>query len=198
MASTSPEIKAVIFDFAGVIGVDGYWAWLRDNIADLNAEERFFHDISYQVDRAELTELQFLDRIHGKCGIPIDQIRDEIIGRLKIDQGVVGIIKNLKPAYKTALLSNFIFEWLDRILIENDLYRLFDQAVISSAHAMAKPEPEIFQKTAGLLGLKPAETVFIDDRAVNIEAAERLGMRGLLFTSAEGLRADLASLDITV
>lgn len=210
MSPAPAQIKAVIFDFAGVIGVDGYWAWLHENIPALRSAPaaaesaspeyrealQYFHEISYQVDRADLSEEQFLNKIRERCSLPAGQIRSEIISRLKIDQAVVQLIRDLRPQYKTALLSNFVFEWLDGILNQHGLYPLFDQAVISSAHAIAKPEPAIYHKTLSLLGLDPVESVFIDDRPSNVEAAEKLGLHGLVFTSADKLRSDLRGLGL--
>jgi epoxide hydrolase-like predicted phosphatase len=190
-------IKAVIFDFAGVIGVDGYWAWLRDNITDLPSHEQYFHRISYQVDRAELTEEQFLNAITENCGIPAERVRSEILGRMKIDPLMPPLMRSLRPRYKVALLSNFVYSWLDRLLKDNQLYPLFDHTVISSAIAMAKPEPEIYQHALNLLKMEPSEAVFIDDRAVNVEAANRLGIHGLLFTSAPELESSLRALGVT-
>ncbi|MDO5529176.1 MAG: HAD-IA family hydrolase [Paracoccus sp. (in: a-proteobacteria)] len=42
-------------------------------------------------------------------------------------------------------------------------------------------------------GLDPAETLFIDDSAKNIDAARAEGWDGILFTSPEALRAELAA-----
>ena len=56
---------------------------------------------------------------------------------------------------------------------------------------MAKPDPAIYLYTLEKLGTQPAETLFIDDREVNIEAATALGMKALLFTTVDQLRADL-------
>jgi len=41
------------------------------------------------------------------------------------------------------------------------------------------------------LGTRPEETIFIDDKTINVEAAEAVGMRGLVFTTPAQLRADL-------
>ena len=47
--------KALIFDFAGVIGVDAYWVWLEENVSDLALQRDYFQAIADQVDRAEIT-----------------------------------------------------------------------------------------------------------------------------------------------
>jgi putative hydrolase of the HAD superfamily len=57
---------------------------------------------------------------------------------------------------------------------------LFDVVVISGEVGMRKPEERIFRHAAGLLGLDPAQCVFVDDIEVNIAAAEAVGMTAIL------------------
>ena len=57
---------------------------------------------------------------------------------------------------------------------------LFDAVVISGEVGMRKPEERIFLHAAGLLGLGPAECVFIDDVEANVAAAEAVGMTAVL------------------
>jgi FMN phosphatase YigB (HAD superfamily) len=44
------------------------------------------------------------------------------------------------------------------------------------------------------LAVQPEETLFIDDRLPNIEAARALGMQAIEFSTIERLRADLIAL----
>lgn len=57
---------------------------------------------------------------------------------------------------------------------------MFDAVVISAEVGMRKPEERIFLHAAELLGLDPAECVFIDDIEANVVAAEAVGMTGIL------------------
>ena len=59
---------------------------------------------------------------------------------------------------------------------------MFDTVVISAEVGMRKPEERIFRHAAGLLGLDPAECVFVDDIEVNVTAAEATGMTAILHT----------------
>jgi 2-haloacid dehalogenase len=47
-------------------------------------------------------------------------------------------------------------------------------------------------------GIEPADAVFIDDNASNVEAAERLGFVALQFVDERSLRADLGRLGLLV
>ena len=56
---------------------------------------------------------------------------------------------------------------------------------------MAKPELEIYQLLLDQLGTAPEETLFLDDKIENIEAARHFGIRALQFSTIEQLRQDL-------
>jgi putative hydrolase of the HAD superfamily len=69
----------------------------------------------------------------------------------------------------------------------------FDVLIWSYQHRMIKPQPEIYHLVLERLGTAPEETLFLDDKLENIEAAQNLGMRGLQFSTVEKLREDLIS-----
>ncbi len=91
----------------------------------------------------------------------------------------------------TAILSNMgdnvhasverEFAWIHR----------FDVLVWSFQLGIAKPDPAIYRYTLTELCVQAAETLFIDDKLPNIEAAQALGMKTIQFFSVERLRADL-------
>ena len=56
---------------------------------------------------------------------------------------------------------------------------------------MAKPDPAIYRHVLKELGTRPEETLFLDDKPVNVEAARALGILALQFSTVERLRADL-------
>jgi HAD superfamily hydrolase (TIGR01509 family) len=70
---------------------------------------------------------------------------------------------------------------------------MFDVVVPSAKVGLAKPEPEIYQLTLDLLGLKPDETLFIDDLPRNTTAAEALGIPSIVFESPTQLRRELVA-----
>ncbi|MEI8409233.1 MULTISPECIES: HAD family hydrolase [unclassified Kribbella] len=97
---------------------------------------------------------------------------------------------------RTALLSNSWGNTYPRDTWEG----MFDDIVISGEVGLRKPEPEIFLLAARRLDLKAEECVFIDDLELNVQAANALGMTGILHTSYdETLRAleTLFGVDLT-
>lgn len=66
-----------------------------------------------------------------------------------------------------------------------------DAAVISGEEKVIKPDPEIYRITIERITTSPHETVFIDDRLDNIEAAKAFGFLTLHFTDEASARAQL-------
>ena len=103
--------------------------------------------------------------------------------------GVWALIGELKArGYGVYLLSN-ASTWFAGHLDDYPILRLFDGRQISAPEKMAKPEERIYRLALERFGLNAAETLFVDDRAENTEAAERVGIAGYVFDGdAEKLR----------
>ncbi len=71
-------------------------------------------------------------------------------------------------------------------------------AYLSHELGLVKPEPASFLRVLELERCAPADAIFIDDRAENVDAAVALGMDGILFAGAAGFRRALADRDITL
>jgi 2-haloacid dehalogenase len=75
---------------------------------------------------------------------------------------------------------------------------LMDDVIVSGREGMAKPDRRIFELVVERFGVDPARAVFIDDKAVNVDAARHVGFHGVVFTSTEALRKDLRALGLPV
>ena len=86
---------------------------------------------------------------------------------------------------RTAVLSNGIREVVAQLDVERPLHAHFDVVVISFDVGCAKPDPRIYQITLDRLGVAPADALFVDDRADNIEGARQQGIETMHFTAPE-------------
>ena len=68
----------------------------------------------------------------------------------------------------------------------------FEEILVSGEVGLIKPDPAIYHLTLERFGLRAAEVFFVDDLAVNVEAARALGLVAHHFTGAEGLKQALA------
>jgi FMN phosphatase YigB (HAD superfamily) len=184
-------IRAILFDWTNVIATDGYWIWLRDNVVNFDEHRDLLEDLAQQVDKAAISRDEFEHRISWNTGVNQDTIWPGVVANIAIDNDLIDLIEGLKVNYKVALLANFVFEWLDEILRFHDLYRVFDEVVISSLYKARKPEPEIYQKALDLLNVNPTEALLIDDKQSYVDGAQLCGMSALLYTTMPNLRQDL-------
>ena len=86
-----------------------------------------------------------------------------------------------RRGYRVYLLSNLSidsYEFIHRY----DFFHTVDGGVFSYQERSCKPEEKIYRVLLDRYSLAPEETVFLDDSPDNIAAAERLGIRGVLFT----------------
>jgi len=93
----------------------------------------------------------------------------------------------------TAILSNMGDNVLENMQRTFDWLPRFDVLVWSYQLRMAKPDPAIYHYVLNKLGTQPAETLFLDDRPVNVEAALALGIQAILFSTVDQLRLDLVA-----
>jgi HAD superfamily hydrolase (TIGR01509 family) len=103
------------------------------------------------------------------------------------DAGVPQDALSNLPASKIAPLRS-MYPFLQRM---NDV-------VVSGEEGVIKPDPRIFEIARARMSRTPEETVFIDDRAENVEAAKAAGFDGVVFTNAEALRQALRARGLPV
>lgn len=103
--------------------------------------------------------------------------------------GIWALVGELKARGCGVYLLSNASTWFAGHLDDYPILRLFDGRLISAPEKMAKPEERIYRLALERFGLNAAETLFVDDRAENTEAAERVGIAGYVFDGdAEKLR----------
>lgn len=192
-------IKAIIFDFAGVIVSEGYWNWLYKNILDIEQKEAHFMDLSRKVDSNKITTPQLLLELSKASGKTTVQIEKEMFGEFVLNTEILSYIQILHKKYKTGFLSNFPKDWKDKLFDKYKLAKYFDAVVVSTeVNGAIKPEPEIYRIILSRLGVKANEAIFIDDRKSNIDGAVGVGMLGIVFKSNEKLKKDLLEFGVSI
>ena len=110
-------------------------------------------------------------------------------------EGTVEILRELRDrGVRTHALSNWSAETFPIARPMFPFLEWFDGIVISGEVMMIKPDPRIFAHVLERFGLEPGETVFVDDNAENVRAAEAARFIGIVFESPAQLRRELARL----
>jgi epoxide hydrolase-like predicted phosphatase len=151
----------------------------------------------HRLERGELTPREFEQELAaelGSRGSTVDAaglLRRMLGGLDTLDPDMIELVRHARAAgLKTALLSN---SWGDHY--PEELWDgLFDAVVISGRVGMRKPDPAIFEHTAELLRLEPAECVMVDDLPQNVRGAVAAGMVAVRHTDYGTTLAELEAL----
>jgi putative hydrolase of the HAD superfamily len=202
-------LRAVVFDYGIVLtGPPDATAWANMLRITGLPEERF-HSL-YWIDRpaldeGKLTGLGFWQKLLREAELPLDHAEElnRWDARLWTVENPIMVAWQLKLKQRgllTAILSNIGADVLASVERTFDWIHHFDVLVWSYQLGIVKPDPEIYRHTLRELGTNPEETLFIDDRRPNVEAARALGIQALEYSSVDQLREELiaAGLDLVL
>ena len=188
-------IKAVIFDFGGVLSLQPDERKIQELCETCNLDRKRFEQVyrknRHDFDRGTLTAAEYWSEILQAGGVQSSSTAETCFHRdielwTVINKQVLEWFRLLKrEGYTTAVLSNMPREILDHIVSMYSWIFEFDIRVFSCDHGLVKPEPQIYQTCLKALKVTPEEALFIDDYRENTEAAERLGLNVLTFQSME-------------
>ena len=185
------EIRAVLWDFGGVITTSPFEAFARyerdnalpvDFIRGLNAANH--HSNAWaKFERSQVPFDEFCDLYEAEAiaaGHAIDA--RAVIACLSGDvrPEMVDALRTIKDAgFKQACLTNnfFRFDNADTTRTRSPIMDLFDVVVESSVIGIRKPEPRFYEIACEQLGIQPSEAVMLDDLGVNLKPAREMGIR---------------------
>jgi len=198
-------LKAIIFDFDGV---------LADTMQlHLESEQATFEKHGLSISRGELCKFfgmkvsEFNRAVIKEFGLKAS-VEETVRGKYNAldelikERGVKAVpgarelaLKAKKQGLKLGIASGsrkkFVFAVLERI----GLKKLFDVVLGEEDVENGKPSPEIFQKCAEKLKVKPAECLVIEDAENGIIAAKKAGMKALALKSSFSGKQDYSKAD---
>ena len=202
----SSTIKAIIFDFGGVL-LDWNPSLLYNRFFPNNPEgmDTFFKEVDFagwnaHQDRGRsfkegvaVLSAQFPHYAHLIQAYHEHWI-ESIAGE---HEGTVQIVKQLKQkGYPVHGLSNWSAETFPLARAKYHFFDLLDSIVLSGAVGYNKPEPEIYQIMLEKISRPAQECLFIDDSPANIQQAQMMGFQTIHFRSSEQLKEALRRLEI--
>lgn len=192
--------KAVIFDFGRVITAQKPLSLFRSYEVELGLEPDTINSIMFESQAwqdallGRKTTEQFWYLIGPELGLntvaEVNHFRLRYHADEAINQDVLDLIRKLHGRYRLAILSNSppgLSQWL----ADWNMLDLFDVVFCSGDEGLIKPDPAAFNETLKRLGTEPGEAVFIDDTREHVDAARKLGIHGIVFTTAKTLHNDL-------
>ncbi len=187
------KIEAIVFDVGGVLHESN--AALDDDLFNelgINADtlKNIRANEMVLLGSGEIDEQEFWRRVHNNYGIRPVSHEENMLGRafseaIKPHTPILELAKELgENGIKLAILSNTI-EPHAKALREAGIYDGFDYVLLSHELGMRKPDQAIYERTLETLQVEPQATIFVDDDPANVDAAEMLGMNGVVYTDAE-------------
>jgi 2-haloacid dehalogenase len=194
-------IGAVVFDLGGVVIDWNPRHLFRELFTDAEEVEYFLAEIctlewhaQHDQGRDMAETIPVLCERHPAYASHISAWRERYVDMVDgYIEGMPDLLDELRAAgVPRYALSNMPAEVIGELRAAFPLLDLFDGVIVSGEELVAKPDPEIYRLLSRRFQLDPATTVFVDDMAVNVDAAWQLGFRAVRFESATNLRQALA------
>ena len=198
-------LQALIFDFGNVqyrFDNSRFLAGLS-RLCGRSTEElkRAIYDdssLSLDYEAGRIDSPTFLAGVSARCGRELTEaeflpVFTDIFTPIN---STLELIRKLKPAYRIGLLSNTSPWHFEHAIRTSPIFPLFDAITLSYEVGASKPDARIYQDALAKLALPPEACVYIDDLPPFTEAATKLGLTGLTYTTPVALMAQLRQLKV--
>ena len=193
-------IKNIVFDVGDVLVDFCYKKFMRnlgfdeetvEFLSDNMVVTEFWHELDLGIRTEADARKKFTEEF--------PQYKDEILKFWDNVQDIVEeydysvpLIKKLKDkGFGVYILSNYPIETAERHWPTFRFLPLTDGHIISGYEKITKPDEAIYRLLESRFGIVLTECLFVDDRQINIDGAEALGMEGILFIGYEDLVKEL-------
>lgn len=195
-------IKAILFDSGGVLIKDVFVTGIFesafskkypvsiDNFTKLRREVWSLYKVG------KITEVDLWNHIYRGLGLApnVAEARALYYSLLELVPETMDLLPILRKKYTLILANNEgkEFDWArDK---KFNFFKYFDFRFSSWLIGLAKPHAEFFNYILKATGFLPEECLLIDNQQNNIDGAKAMGIKGILFTSAEALKEELEDL----
>ncbi|HPH96782.1 MAG TPA: HAD family phosphatase [Anaerolineaceae bacterium] len=187
-------IKAIIFDFGGVLvkdsrpGSRGVLAQrLKITREDL-LDQVFGNELAFPATIGRVSEKDMWQHVFSMMQIPSydqpDFVRD-FWGEDELDAKMANLMKSKRPNFRIGILSNAWSDAREAFVSKYHLDILTDEIIISAEEGLAKPDLRIYRLAANRLNIRPDEAIFMDDVLANVLAAQKVGFKAFQHLNAE-------------
>jgi putative hydrolase of the HAD superfamily len=206
-------IRAVVSDFGGVLTsplLEGFahiqddtgvppeafgLAFARAAAADGGTNPLF------ELELGAITEAQFLMTLEGELAavlgraVTLHGFGERYLGALAPNDALFAHYRALhERGLRLAMLTNNVREWEPLWRTKLPVDEIFETVVDSGFVGVRKPDPAIYAIVLERLALPAEACVFVDDMAINVEAARALGFAAVHFHDTEQTVAELDAL----
>ncbi len=199
-------IKNIIFDFGGVI-LTHRSTLIKEILtkmfpaSSLKAIEFYLkHKSSLQTGKESSKEFITHLRKELKDDETIEKLlsmwETEYKNAALINKSIMNFIKKLKVRYRVYLFTDTI-DLHDQYNSQRGIYPHFERVFKSFEEKLRKPDKKAYLNVLNKIRADANECVFIDDLEENVKAAEKVGMKGIVYNNPNQLKKELHLLRIT-
>jgi epoxide hydrolase-like predicted phosphatase len=204
------SIRTVFWDLGGVVLTNGWDLAQRTRVlsrlgVDMKVYEELQVAANHDWERGLMTAREFFAetvlRPNPKLGLTFEVLWPQVCAESKVlHPECLDILAELKSQGKVrvATLNNESRELNEHRLDRFKLRSLFDYFICSGYVHEMKPKPGIYEAAIDISGFEPEQTLLIDDKHENCQAAAELGMHALTFESPQQLSRCLGLFGIEV
>jgi putative hydrolase of the HAD superfamily len=201
------SIRAIFWDVGGVLLTN---AWDHTERAaalqHFHLDEKEFHDRHEMVvssfERGKITLDEYLDRtiFYQPRSFTRDEFRDYIYSLSQPLPGSLEFAQSLSDSgkYFMGTINNESRELNDYRIKKFGMRAIFKIFISSCFVGLRKPERDIYRLALEITQIPADECCFIDDRALNLECAAKLGMHTIEMHDVNQLRSDLAKFGVSL
>ncbi len=199
-ANSSPcSVKAVLFDYGGVLAEEGFLSGMAA-IASRNAADpkpfvstaiELVYDTGYVIGKA--SEEDFWSALREATGVDESgpAMRNELFHGFKLRRRMLFIVDALALAGVTVAVLSDQTNWLDALETRDGFSMHFD-AVFNSFHTgYSKRQPEAFVHALQMLQIGPGDGLLVDDAKRNIAMARQLGLHAIYYQGQDSFEKEL-------
>ena len=188
-------IKAVLFDYGGVLKIAHPLSMDTPKIFDITQEE-FYSIVEKRLEfiiaaeKGALSDEEVWEKLSVLVGKPAPSNAVGLAQKSYRETFVfipemLDLAKKLRDeGIKIGILSN-IYKFEADVIREKNGYAGFEPVILSYEVGAAKPELEIYLLALEKTGVNPEECIFIDDKEKNLSPAKKLGMKTVLFQNSK-------------
>ena len=181
-----------IFDMGGVVAYNTDVFPSVFNHLKITAEQ-FYGFAGSSLERllnGEISADDFWMRFSSRIGKKVSEDLFAKFFNPRLDLNVTAILKQLKDNARVVCGTNTFDSHYDYLVL-GGYYDLFDAVYASNKMGVSKPHRDFYRYILMSEGVKPEDTVFIDDTEENVISAEKLGIHSIWFKNSTRLRSDI-------
>lgn len=200
-------IKNIIFDLGNVV-LKLKWDIVLDRYTSDKETKELLTKVIFDSEEWKMLDMGTIEKdkalglmlsklpvyLHDSCKSIMNEWRDALI----INDNMIEFLKKIRNnGYKTFVLSNAPHEIPPFLTVKN-LDQYFDGQIISAQEKVSKPDEKIYSILLDRYDLKPEESIFLDDKKENIDAAINANINGIVYdyNNHENMLAELDRYDV--